>query len=156
MKLQNKQTGEIIDLCEGILRDIGYGEHIVIKPVAALNNQYVYDSLAEFCEEWSDYEEPKGFWIINVFGIVEYQKTCDIEPAKIECMKSIGNYFETKEEAEKAVRKLQAWKRLEDKGFEFTDWHRDEIYFVNNCPNEVEDIEEFEKDLDTIFAGGEE
>ena len=31
--------------------------------------------------------------------------------------REIGNYFETKEEAEKAVEKLKAWKRLKDKGF---------------------------------------
>ena len=33
--------------------------------------------------------------------------------------KEIGNCFDTIEEAEKAVEKLKAWKRLKDKGFRF-------------------------------------
>ena len=44
-----------------------------------------------------------------------------------------GYHFEpcTKEEAEKAVEKLKAWKRLKDKGFKFTGWNCAlcEIYF---------------------------
>lgn len=116
MKLKNKQTGEIIDLCEGILRDIGYGEHIVIKPVAALNNQYVYDSLAEFCKEWEDYEEPKGYWYIRDGGNIDYSPK---EFSITERHKEIGNYFETEAEAEEAVNKLRAWKRLKDREFKF-------------------------------------
>lgn len=34
--------------------------------------------------------------------------------------KEIGNCFDTIEEAEKAVEKLKAWKRLKDKGFRIT------------------------------------
>ena len=36
--------------------------------------------------------------------------------------KEIGNYFETVEEAEQAVEKLKAWKRLRDKEFRFIGW----------------------------------
>ena len=36
--------------------------------------------------------------------------------------KEIGNYFKTKEEAEKAVEKLKAWKRLKEHGFCFYEW----------------------------------
>ena len=36
--------------------------------------------------------------------------------------KEIGNYFETLEEAEKAVEKLKAWKRLKDKGSTILGW----------------------------------
>lgn len=32
--------------------------------------------------------------------------------------KQFGNYFNTREEAEKAVEKLKAWKQLKDKGFQ--------------------------------------
>ena len=37
-------------------------------------------------------------------------------------MRSIGNWFETEEEAKEAVEKLKAWKRLKDAGFEFCGW----------------------------------
>ena len=48
-------------------------------------------------------------------------------PIGIECveqenrdeMREIGNYFETREESEKAVEKLKAWKRLKDRNLRF-------------------------------------
>ena len=78
--------------------------------------------------DWFDkYGEPKEYWFIN---------DLDGEPMKCEsryCQprhftewaekrKQIGNYFETKEEAEKAVEKLKAYKRLKDKGFRFSEF----------------------------------
>lgn len=81
--------------------------------------EWEYHSLAELNEEWEDYEEPEEFWYINECGdVLKYKYdggcSCPILEAK-----EIGNHFETKEEAEKAVEKLKAWKRLKDKGFEF-------------------------------------
>lgn len=62
----------------------------------------------------------------------------------------IGNCFQTKEEAEKAVEKLKAWKRLKDSGLKFKDWNKSN-YDKTFCINaEVEhDVEAFEffKDL---------
>ena len=62
----------------------------------------------------------------------------------------IGNCFESREEAEKAVEKLKAWKRLEDSGLKFKDWNKSN-YDKTFCINaEVEhDVEAFEffKDL---------
>ena len=62
----------------------------------------------------------------------------------------IGNCFESREEAEKAVEKLKAWKRLKDSGLKFKDWNKinyDKTFCINA---EVEhDVEAFEfiKDL---------
>lgn len=101
MKLRNKKTGEITEANDwNIISD--------------------YNSLAELNAEWEDYEEPKGFWMINVLGIVEYVH--DLTEAEVKMMEEIGNYFETEEEAEKAAEKLKAWKRLKDKGFWFDNW----------------------------------
>ena len=62
----------------------------------------------------------------------------------------IGNCFQTKEEAEKAVEKLKAWKRLKDSGLKFKDWNKSN-YDKTFCINaEVEhDVKAFEflKDL---------
>lgn len=116
MKLRNKETGEIGYLFSGsdnrvqVARNSGY-------------NYKYYDSLAELNAEWEDVpEEPKGFWMINILGIVEY--THDLPKDEVEMMKEIGNYFETKEEAMRAVEKLKAFRRLKDRGFRFKTIHR--------------------------------
>lgn len=60
MKLKNKKTGEIIDFQEGYIRDEFSGRQIVIRPVAVLDREYRYNSLAELTEEWEDApEEPR-------------------------------------------------------------------------------------------------
>lgn len=139
MKLKNKKTGGIIILIDHIFDD--------------------YKNLAEFNEEWEDYEEPKEYWYIDCYGEIH---TMFGEPkSDIMCRKLIGNYFETKEEAELALRKLKAWKRLKDKGFKFSRdcVHRYDQPFVKNhtyfefvaiC----EDGALFD-DLDLLFGGEE-
>lgn len=89
---------------------------------------YYYSNLAELCEKWEDYEEPKVYYYISDFGAI---RECEIGifPEDEEDRKRIGNYFETKEEAEKALEKLKAWKRLKEKGFRF-----------NNCETEMSEI----------------
>ena len=74
-------------------------------------------------EEWEDYEESKKYWFIDAYGnIVQNEITKHYGDEYIdmtgayENQKQIGNYFETEEEAEKAVEKLKAWKRLKDDG----------------------------------------
>ena len=119
MKLKNKKTGEIVDLIEGFIIDTRCSEKIMIKPVAINNN--VYTSLAELNEEWEDYKEPKEHWYINEFGTL-VQITYTRESIYDKSRKNFGNYFETKEEAEKAVEKLKAWKRLKDKGVKIRDY----------------------------------
>jgi hypothetical protein len=62
--------------------------------------------------------EPKDYWFIGAGGeVMKTDRGPDDKDAKQ--MQSIGNYFETKEEAEKAVEKLKAWKRLKGGGFVF-------------------------------------
>lgn len=103
MKLRNKKTGEIKDfalvIANGSIDDV---------------------TLAELNEEWEDYEEQKAVWYLDSQG--DIQKWRDTECDEWTEEKQVGNYFETEEEAEKAVEKLKAWKRLKDKGFEFNGW----------------------------------
>ena len=111
MKLRNKKTGEIVSLSI-------FG--ITIN--SRTEKQPVYRSIAELAEEWEDYEEPKEYWYIDTFGKCDISAETIGEYENIEAFaKEIGNYFETQEEAEKAVEKLKAWKRLKDKGFRFID-----------------------------------
>ena len=112
MKLRNKKTGEIVVFGEGIvdLQEIGC------------------KNVAEMIEQgWEDYEEPKTFWFIDEEGIIRNTNDENWPEESVGAAKSLGNYFETKEEAKKAVEKLKAWKRLEDKGFHWL--------WVNSTPD---------------------
>lgn len=114
MKLKNKKTGEIIELLAKLSFVKRDKENYLASKVVC------FDSLAELNEEWEDYEEPKEYHYITNFSSHPFSK-CDIGkfPLDDEYRKEIGNYFDTREEAEKAVEKLKAWKRLKDNGFEF-------------------------------------
>ena len=65
-------------------------------------------------------EDPKEYWFVDDIGGVDAIEEDGSE--ETEDAKQIGNYFETKEEAELAVEKLKAWKRLKDNGFKFDRW----------------------------------
>lgn len=107
MKLRNKKTGEIRKA-----RIIG--EHLQLWE-EVLNDWVDYDDLDYLAHYWERYEEPKDYWYLNCDGNVirAVYKSDDLKRSLI----AIGNYFETPEEAELAVRKLEAWKLLKDLGF---------------------------------------
>ena len=115
MKLRNRKTGEIVEF-----RYL-QSDHVAPLVLTTRENDkpemYSYNSLTEFNEDWEDYEEPKPWWYIDI--------TLDVKQGElflskhVEQFKTVGNYFETREEAEKAVGKLKAWKRLKNKGFRF-------------------------------------
>ena len=104
MKLRNKKSGEIVDF--------------KIHKFAGLNDEgnSLYEPFNGSIKEWEDYEEPKEIYFISNNGQIHEE---DGHDRYREARKEIGNYFETKEEAKKAVEKLKAWKRLKDKGFRF-------------------------------------
>lgn len=121
MKLRNKRTREIVDYISWEKGGVQISMYVFDT-----NKHYYYNSLAELNEEWEDAsEEPlKSYWFINDLDgepmkceLKKYTKSSFIKWS--ECRKQIGNYFETKQEAEKALEKLKAWKRLKDKGFRF-------------------------------------
>ena len=146
MKLRNKKTGEIADQV--------WWDNEADELCINGNKMYFYGSLADLNEEWEDYEEPKEYWFIDYGGRIRAINDSDDEEDK--ARKQIGNYFETKEEAELAVRKLKAWKRLKDKGFRF--WTIDPIHLKIGYSFEnytEEDIPELKKDLYFCFGGEE-
>ena len=112
MKLRNKKTGEIGYFCFA-----NWDSPVLIIMDENGVQLAKYNSLAELNSEWKDYEEPKEYWYIGnsgeVFGFSDYYLGTEIEEAHRE----IGNLFETKEEAEKAVEKLKAWHLLKAMGF---------------------------------------
>lgn len=134
MKLRNKKTGEIVDN--------------ILEAANRLNNNKNTFTLAELNEEWEDYEEPKS-------GIKDVWF-----PDVIEGGNNVVISFGTKEEAEKAVEKLKAWTRLEDKGFRFDGYdvaHNSNGDLCGQLFYNAGDycIEDVEKDLDLLFGGEE-
>lgn len=154
MKLRNKQTGEIIDLEKGHICETVDGESLRLRPFIEDGMSYTYSSLAEFNEHWEDYEEPKVYYYISDFGAIREREIGKF-PEDEEDRKRICNYFETKEEAEKALEKLKAWKRVKDSGFKFKKYKRDEIYYGDIEINAIDEVSCDDKDMDLLFRGEE-
>ena len=158
MKLRNKKTGEIGNLVLNInpnresysVLSTENGDTICGNLVVA-----DYDTLAELNEEWEDCEEPKEYWFMDYGGRIKAMN--DSNDEEDVARKEIGNYFETREEAELAVRKLKAWKRLEDKGFSFHGYDDGYKHDFNSGHIEfyVENDGGVLKDLDLLFGGDE-
>ena len=158
MKLKNKKTGEIVD-ADFNATISGRTNTIIIQNGP---KQLEYGSLAELNAEWEDYEEPKKHYEILAMGTVMECKDTEDEIFRNQGQREISNYFETKEEAEKAVEKLKAWKRLKDNGFKFegTNNHKRRTgYFINyylgKSFNSQDECEQAMKDLDLLFGGEE-
>ena len=105
---------------------------------------FFYSDIKQFRNDWEDYEKPKS-------GIKDVWS-----PDVIEGRNNVVISCETKEEAEKAVEKLKAWKRLKDKGFEFEWIDKDtgsiKFAFFNR---EGKITKEMWQDLDICFGGEE-
>ena len=111
MKLRNKKTGEI--------RPAEAREDGIYLYNETTEQWYKYelDLLAEW---WEYYEEPKEFFAISPYKKEGYEVfPYDNFGHIYELAEELGIAFKTKEEAEKAVEKLKAFKRLIDKGFKF-------------------------------------
>lgn len=147
MKLRNKKTGQIYNACH-----IAFGESI-----EGLEKKQ-WKTLEEFNEDWEDVPEEKKYWHIDAdFGICSTMEDPDNLPKD---KAEMGNLFETKEEAEKAVEKLKAWKRLKDNGFTIRQWqHIQDMNLTTGSfitirgfiPEVMKNID----DLDLLFGGEE-
>lgn len=149
MKLRNKKTGEIVEPC-GI--NLINGRAFVRFDDGKGTFKFEARSLADLNEEWEDYEEPKEYWYIDIDGGIMFD---NVEDDTVKVMREIGNYFDTREEAEKAVENLKAFKRLKDKGFNFNGWEDcngkiNTIYF--SIPENKWETDTCD-DLDTCFGG---
>ena len=158
MKLRNKKTGEIVEPC-GI--NLINGRAFVRFDDEKGTFKFEAHSLAELNEEWEDApEEPKEYWYIDIDGGI---MSDNVEDDTVKVMREIGNYFDTREEAEQTVEKLKAWKRLKDKGFRFEPVDSYEALCGNGfnipitatMPPEAYTDAEVSKDLDVCFGGEE-
>lgn len=116
MKLRNKRTGEVATLTLS-----SNGEDMIIMG----NDMLAHTTKLSELKDYEDYDEPKGWWYIDIHGPHNVIKNDEYYQVVKEACKEIGNYFETKEEAEKAVEKLKAIKILKDNGFRLIQWEFD-------------------------------
>lgn len=157
MKLRNKKTGEIID---GYIREANNGGGFKLVVCDKTHNRVSedYASLVELNAEWEDYEEPKKHYEILAMGVVMEREDTEDEIFRDQEQREIGNYFETREEAEKAVEKLKAAKRLKDNGYRFNgvgvDYNGYKIYLeCDILKKEHYTPTQDHKDLDLLFGG---
>ena len=111
MKLRNKYTREIniVKVDEdyfNIYKDDGE----FVCPV----------TLKELNDGWEDYEEPSEIYFISSNGQIHEE---DGHDRYREERKEIGNYFETEEEAEKAVEKLKALTEAKEDGLKIKGYY---------------------------------
>ena len=162
MQLRNKKTGEIVEFvgctAKGMRTFLRFDD---------LNGAFKFEvnSLAELINNgWEDYRESETFWYISPTGTPIKSTTSIYDPLEIHLMKRIGNYFESEEDAEKAVEKLIALTRLENKGFKFDGYGRyhwtgeEWPHIAFSYPNfgDLFDNSETVSDLDLLFSGGKE
>lgn len=164
MKLRHKRTGEIIEIgaVEDIKNNLEYQKSVAgsfaddpepQKPTKIFDCKTV----AELNDEWEDYEEPKEYWYIDCNGDIEYDRDYGI-PYE-EDLRAIGNYFKTQEEAERALEKLKAWKRLRNHGCKILG-HRGILEDSEHIFNiyigiAFDKYNDYQKDLDLLFGGEE-
>lgn len=147
MKLRNKKTGAIYSIEDIDLRNNVDGVWLGMT---------CYKSLASLNAEWEDVqEELKEYWYIDYDGGILLGKEDSSSAEKM--MINIGNHFDSLEEAEKAVEKLKALKRLKDKGFVWQGWEEgviDNGMCVIGCQISENDWEtDVVEDLDLLFGG---
>ena len=152
MKLRNKKTGEIVELC-GI--NLINGRAFVRFDDEKGTFKFEAHSLAELNEEWEDVpEEPKEYWYIDIDGGI---MSDNVEDDTVKIMREIGNYFDTREQAEQAVEKLKAWKQLKDKGFVFKGINMSDGSIKTGLSKGVslDDCVGFYSDMELLFGGEE-
>lgn len=149
MKLRNKLTGEIATLTLST-----NGEDMIIMG----NDMYAHITKLSELKDYEDYEESKDYWYIDYDGGILCRESDDSSAEKM--MISMGNHFGTLEEAEKAVEKLKAWKRLKEAGFGFGGWTHTPITkslagYNLHIKAYTDKLANYMDDLDLLFGGEE-
>lgn len=154
MKLRNKKTGKIHEITEFVpLHDMA--KKFVIYSKTEGHN-YAYKNLAELNEEWEDYKESKEAYFITEYGEVfplnVYED--DNSVATVDEYKQIGNYFGSREEAEKAVKKLKAFANLRKRGLKFNGWDEADRGMVGEFAIYCDalELDGIERELEIVFG----
>ena len=154
MKLKNKKTGKIVDLIEIVRSEDVSNEYFLrLSDNEGRTFKVGFSSLAELNEEWEDApEEPKEYWYIDCYGMVLRALYNGNEWD--ERRKLIGNYFETREETEKAVEKLKAFANLRKRGLKFNGWDEADRGMVGEFAIYCDalELDGIERELEIVFG----
>lgn len=150
------EFGEVADVAIATTPD----GRIMARATAKAGGEHTfyYDTIEALWNDWKDYKEPKKTWFIDTYGSVRDREAMTLVIGWDD--KPIFE-FETKEEAERAVERLKAWKRLKNKGFRFDGYdvaHNSNGDLCGQLFYNAGDycIEDVEKDLDLLFGGEDE
>lgn len=162
-KFQDKdfKLGEVVDA--SIMYGCGDKIEVYCTEKSKLRN---YNSIKDFTDNWED--APEEYWYVSCDGRA-LKATTDQDEYNEKHNSghvSIGNHFSSREEAEKAVEKLKAWKRLKSCKFRFeryTNIDNMNGNYIVICANIdtphnnlIEDMQpNMVKDLDLLFGGEE-
>lgn len=154
MRLKTKFQDEDFDLGEVVEANIYHGGNggvkVIAEPTKGGMITFYFETLKGMNEMFEDApEEPKGIqciYYVNHFDTVKLDGVI------------VG--FGSKEEAELAVKKLKAWKRLRDKGFRFDNWDldaddEDVNVLLRSDKYKGNQVCVFGEDLDLLFGGEE-
>lgn len=155
----NKKTEQIAAFEKGMIdiQELTGCKNVAEMLEAGWEWKYVPDEKWQsMLEELEDYEEPKVYYYVSDFGAIREGDVGKFVEDEI-VRKEIGNYFEDKEEAEQAVEKLKAWKRLKDKGFKFEGFGEVTGY-TNGIAiyAKLDNSGDYADDLDLLFGGEDE
>lgn len=139
-------AGDIFELRDdGCLWLVDTSEEGHWKKNVMAYHKHTLEAFPNILEDW--FEEISGFWCIKEMGNIDYVTVS--REGIIGAYKRLGNYFETREEAERAVRKLKAWKRLKDKGFRLSAVV--DTFFCLDIYMKDEPYESMKDDLKIVF-----
>lgn len=101
-------------------------------------------------------KQPKEYWFMDYGGRIKAIN--DANDEEDVARKVLGNYFETKEEAEKAVEKLKAFANLRKRGLKFNGWVDVDRGIVGEFEIYCDalELDGIEQDLDLLFGGEDE
>lgn len=142
----------------------GWGQGHWRREVMAYHKNTL-DRFPNILKEWFEEVEQESYWCVDYIECGVDKLTVDYgDTEQDDFNESIGNKFETKKQAEKAVEKLKAITRLNKCGFRFegyTDRDRasggDIVIYAHVCIPNNNLLEEAQpdmlKDLDLLFGG---
>ena len=157
MKLETKFKDDYFDFGEIVKAKVTtyYDENKVVVMADRARggvSRFEYNSIKEFTDNWTDSpEEPKEYWYIGIDGDI-YKKEHEYFN---EAQDSIGNRFGTKEEAEKVVEKLRAWKRLRENRVHFDLATLSDENVIIIFARKKGEIHKYDKELFLLFGGEE-
>ena len=126
-----------------------------VRKIDELTKEQLEEAKRLIDKALEDYEKPKKYWFVSDTGEIRYEP--DVCDNADEFSKEIGNYFRTEEEAEKAVKKLKALKRLKNNNLRFsrgyiTFVNTDEVFTTMNVRVKVDTYSGVDADLDLLFG----